>query len=72
RAGPAVAPAAQRLAAGYDNLADFRDVARLERAHLVGLRERSAEVVYVPYLAHDIHDFDALREIGALLDGRRA
>ncbi|MFM7225228.1 MAG: ArsA family ATPase [Actinomycetota bacterium] len=72
RAGPAVAPAAQRLAAVYDNLADFRDVARLERAHLVGLRERSAEVVYVPYLAHDIHDFDALREIGALLDGRRA
>lgn len=59
--------AASRLADCYDNLADFRDVAILERAYLTGLRARTGAVVYVPYLAHDIHDFTTLREVGTLL-----
>jgi anion-transporting ArsA/GET3 family ATPase len=61
--------AALRLAALYENLADFRDVAALERAHIEGMRDQigGALVAYVPYLAHDVYDFDALGEIGHLL-----
>ena len=61
---------AQRLAALYDNLADFRDVATLERAHLDGLRDslgEGAAVAFVPYLAHDVYDFRALHEVARLL-----
>ena len=61
---------AQRLAVLYDNLADFRDVATLERAHLDGLREslgEGAAVAFVPYLAHDVYDFRALHEVARLL-----
>ena len=64
--------AAARLAALYDNLADFREVAALERAHITGLRDRLADnaaIAYVPYLAHDVYDFGALREVGRLLFG---
>src|SRR5262249_43600232 len=52
-------PAAARLAARYENLADFRDVARLERSHFGGLQEKigQADVAFVPYLAHDVYDF---------------
>jgi anion-transporting ArsA/GET3 family ATPase len=62
-------PAAGRLAAYYENLADFREVAVLERDHIEGLRDKigAATVAYVPYLAHDVHDFAALHEIGRLL-----
>jgi anion-transporting ArsA/GET3 family ATPase len=61
--------AAARLAALYDNLADFGEVARVERDHLEGVRERvgSAAVAYVPFLAGDVHDFDGLHELGRLL-----
>ena len=61
---------AQRLAVLYDNLADFRDVALLERAHIDGLRDSlgdGAAVAFVPYLAHDVYDFGALHEVGRLL-----
>jgi anion-transporting ArsA/GET3 family ATPase len=61
---------ALRLAALYDNLADFRQVAALERSHLDGLRSTvgdDAVVAFVPYLAHDVYDFGALAEIGGLL-----
>jgi anion-transporting ArsA/GET3 family ATPase len=61
---------AHQLAALYDNLADFRDVATLERAHLDGLREslgEGAAVAFVPYLAHDVYDFHALHEVARLL-----
>ncbi len=64
------APAATRLAALYDNLADFRDIAELERAHIEDLRSRigpETALAYVPYLAHDVHDFATLREVGELL-----
>jgi anion-transporting ArsA/GET3 family ATPase len=61
--------AAARLSVLYDNLADFREVADLERAHIQGLRDRigSTTTAYVPYLAHDVYDFEALHEIGQLL-----
>ena len=66
---------AQRLAALYDNLADFRDVAILEREHIEGMRDKigSATIAFVPYLAHDVFDFGALHEVGRLLiDGETA
>jgi len=61
--------AAARLAALYDNLADFRDIAIGERTHLKALHDKigSATVAYVPFLAHDVHDFDALGEVAKLL-----
>jgi anion-transporting ArsA/GET3 family ATPase len=67
RAGNAEASA--QLAARYENLADFREVAEIEREHLVGVHERvgSASITYVPYLSRDVYDFAALREIGDLL-----
>jgi anion-transporting ArsA/GET3 family ATPase len=60
---------AERLAVLYDNLADFRAVAMLEREHLAGLREKIGDALaaYVPYLARDVYDFEALHEIGRLL-----
>ncbi|MDQ1481923.1 MAG: hypothetical protein QOI44_2784 [Actinomycetota bacterium] len=62
-------PAAAQLAARYENLADFREVAEIEREHLRGVHERvgSASITYVPYLSRDVYDFAALREIGGLL-----
>ena len=62
--------AATRLAALYDNLADFRQIAGLERAHIEELRARiggRTAVAYVPYLPHDVHDFETLHEVGRLL-----
>jgi anion-transporting ArsA/GET3 family ATPase len=62
-------PAAHRLAARYENLADFREIAELERAHVEGVQARvgATTVAYVPYLSRDVYDFSALREIGGLL-----
>jgi anion-transporting ArsA/GET3 family ATPase len=55
-----------RLAALYDNLADFNEIAARERGHLSGLTARigSAAIAYVPFLPRDVHDLDALSEIG--------
>jgi len=61
---------ALRLAALYDNLADFREIAALERDHIEALRDRigtDSALAYIPYLAHDVHDFAALHEVGDLL-----
>jgi anion-transporting ArsA/GET3 family ATPase len=60
-----------RLSAHYDNLADFNEIAERERAHIETVRVRigSADVAYVPFLAHDVHDFEALTEVGRLLFG---
>jgi anion-transporting ArsA/GET3 family ATPase len=62
-------PAAHRLAARYENLADFREIAELERAHVEGVQARvgATTVAYVPYLSRDVYDFSALREIGGIL-----
>jgi anion-transporting ArsA/GET3 family ATPase len=55
-----------RLAALYDNLADFNEIAARERGHLTDLTARigPAAVAYVPFMAHDVHDLAALSEIG--------
>jgi anion-transporting ArsA/GET3 family ATPase len=61
---------ATRLAELYDNLADFREVALLERAHIEGLSTNlgnAAVVAFVPYLPHDVYDFTALHEVGTIL-----
>ncbi|HTD51119.1 MAG TPA: ArsA-related P-loop ATPase [Acidimicrobiia bacterium] len=62
-------PAARQLSARYENLANFREIAELERAHVEGVQARvgATTVAYVPYLSRDVYDFAALREIGALL-----
>ncbi len=69
-AGNPEADPAARLATLYDNLADFREIAELERAHIDEIRQRigaETALAYVPYLAHDVHDFATLREVGELL-----
>jgi anion-transporting ArsA/GET3 family ATPase len=64
--GESHADAGARLAALYDNLADFNEIAARERGHLADLTARigSAAVAYVPFLSRDVHDLDALSEIG--------
>jgi anion-transporting ArsA/GET3 family ATPase len=61
--------AAARLRARYENLADFREIAQLERASVEGVQARvgARSISYVPYLARDVYDFAALGEIGRLL-----
>ena len=61
--------ARNRLAALYDNLADFQEISEREARHLAGvqLRVDGAAISHVPFLASDVHDFDGLREIGRLL-----
>jgi anion-transporting ArsA/GET3 family ATPase len=68
-AGGAEADAAARLAALYDNLADFNEIAARERGHFADLTARigSAAVAYVPFLSRDVHDLDALSEIGTAI-----
>jgi anion-transporting ArsA/GET3 family ATPase len=72
RSAPADVPKdeAARLSALYDNLADFREIATLEREHMEALRDRiggETALAYVPYLAHDVHDFTTLHEVARLL-----
>ena len=57
---------AASLAAAYDNLADFNEVARRERESLTGVRELAGPgvIAFVPFLAHDVFDFGALDDIG--------
>jgi anion-transporting ArsA/GET3 family ATPase len=58
-----------RLADAYDHLADFNEIAERERSHLETVRVRvgSAAVAFVPYLSHDVYDFEALATVGELL-----
>jgi anion-transporting ArsA/GET3 family ATPase len=67
------AAANERLASLYDNLADFREIAIREREHTVELREslQAATIVFVPYFARDVYDFEALHEVGQALIGDR-
>jgi anion-transporting ArsA/GET3 family ATPase len=70
RVGSKEAAAARtRLAAHYQNLADFNEIAERERSHLEMVRVRvgPAAVAFVPFLAHDVYDFDALAAVGRLL-----
>ncbi len=59
----------ERLAAHYANLADLEEVAVREAEELGGLEQRigDASVAHVPELDHDVHDFTALRAVGAHL-----
>lgn len=61
--------ARDRLAARYQNLAEFNEIAERERTYIetVRVRTRSAAVAFVPYLPHDVHDFVALAAIGRIL-----
>ena len=63
--------AAERLAVLYENLADFREIARRERGYLDALSTRigAGDVVYVPYFSHDVYDFAALHQVGQVLLG---
>jgi hypothetical protein len=67
------AAANERLASLYDNLADFREIAIREREHTLELREslQAATIVFVPYFARDVYDFEALHEVGQALIGDR-
>ena len=50
----------------------LRDGVPEELRTLIAMPEsptRTAAVVYVPYLAHDVHDFRALAEVGEILFG---
>jgi anion-transporting ArsA/GET3 family ATPase len=68
---PAIKSAGSRLAALYDNLADFQDVSESEGRHLAGVQGKvaGAAIAHVQFLASDVHDFEGLREIGRLLFG---
>jgi anion-transporting ArsA/GET3 family ATPase len=61
--------AARRLAARYENLADFREIAELERDHVRDIQSKvgANAIAYVPYLSRDVYDFAALHEIGTIL-----
>jgi anion-transporting ArsA/GET3 family ATPase len=54
--------AARRLAARYENLADYTELSQRERSELadVGARIGASTIAYVPALAHDVVDFAAL------------
>jgi anion-transporting ArsA/GET3 family ATPase len=59
------ATAARRLAARFDDLADFAAYAARERAELAGVANRvdTGVISYVAELPYDVHDFAALAEV---------
>jgi anion-transporting ArsA/GET3 family ATPase len=61
--------ATRRLAARYANLADYAELGQRERAQLDRAAERigASTVAFVPSLAHDVVDFDALDAVAAHL-----
>jgi anion-transporting ArsA/GET3 family ATPase len=68
-----VAAAARRLAARYEDLADFAAFAARERDEIAGVAARidTDVVAYVAELPHDVHDFAALAEVARhLFSGR--
>ncbi len=64
--GPDAGAAARRLADRCDTLADLAALAAHERAVLgeVAQHMGAPPVAYVPLMAHDVHDLDALRQVG--------
>ena len=63
--------AAARLAARYDNLADYAELGRRERAQLDDAARRigATAVAFVPSLAHDVVDFAALSAVATHMLG---
>lgn len=72
RAASAAGDGHDVLAALWANVAELRTVAEREHLEVAPLVERlgGSPVVEVPLLDRDVHDLDALREIGAHLTGR--
>jgi anion-transporting ArsA/GET3 family ATPase len=68
-----VATAARRLAARYEDLADFAAFAARERSEIAGVAARidTDVVAYVAELSHDVHDFAALAEVARHLFAAR-
>jgi anion-transporting ArsA/GET3 family ATPase len=68
-----VAAAARRLAARYEDLADFAAFAARERNEIAGVAARidTDAVAYVAELSHDVHDFAALAEVARHLFAAR-
>ena len=64
--GPDAGAAARRLADRCDTLADLATLAAHERSVLgeVAQHMGAPPVAYVPLMAHDVHDVDALRQVG--------
>ena len=64
--------AARRLADRCDTLADLAVLAAREHRDLGGVAERMGgpPVAYVPFMAHDVHDVAALRQVGHHLFGQ--
>jgi anion-transporting ArsA/GET3 family ATPase len=58
--------AAGELAALYANLADFQEISDRERHQFDDVRRlvHHGAAAYVPFLSRDVHDFDALAEVG--------
>ena len=71
-AGPDAGAAARRLADRYETLADLAALAAREHADLEGVAERMGgpPVAYVPFMAHDVHDVGALRDVARHLFGQ--
>jgi anion-transporting ArsA/GET3 family ATPase len=61
--------AADELAALYANLADLQEISDRERHQFDDVRTLvdHGAAAYVPFLARDVHDFDALAEVGVHL-----
>lgn len=70
-ADPAALAAATRLAARYENLADYAELGRRERDQLDDAARRigAAAVAFVPSLPHDVVDFAALDAVAAHMLG---
>jgi len=64
--GPDAGAAARRLADRCETLADLAALAAREHADLEGVAEQMGgpPVAYVPFMAHDVHDVAALRQVG--------
>ena len=63
--GPDAGAAARRLADRCETLADLAALAAREHHDLVGVAERMGgpPVAFVPFMAHDVHDVAALRQV---------
>jgi anion-transporting ArsA/GET3 family ATPase len=70
--GPDAGAAAHRLAGRFDTVADLAGLAARERELLDDVADRmgAPPVAYVPFMAHDVHDVAALRQVGRHLFGQ--
>ena len=70
-APPGRVPRMARGRAAYDNLLRLNEMARHEREHVgAALGDLAGSAVWVPLLAHDVHDMESLERIRFHLFGR--